>query len=235
MNGSYDWDGNWQYVAHATYAPDATHYLRAFSILQADLLRLFEYIEPADANETTYSYRCLELLLRACGEVEANCKAILDANSYESSKQLTMLDYHKLDATHRLSSYRVRLPVWTGSRAVRTPFDAWKSTSRLPWFQAHHGGKHNRHDEFPAANLGNAVDAIAAVVVILAAQFFTYDFEPVHLVTGIGQRRDGFERAIGGYFEVAFPTDWPIDDRHDFIWNHLEYSGAPLFATLAFP
>ena len=57
------------YVMHPKYAPDAGYYHRAFAILQGDLTRLFEYIEPSDANESTYSYRALELLLRACDAI----------------------------------------------------------------------------------------------------------------------------------------------------------------------
>jgi hypothetical protein len=86
-DGEYSEGGRSNYILHPNYAPDATHYIRAFSILQGDLTKLFEYIEPADSNEGTYSYRCLELLLRACGEVEANCKAILEQNGYTSARQ----------------------------------------------------------------------------------------------------------------------------------------------------
>ena len=76
--------------------------------------------------------------------------------------------------------------------------------------------------------------AVAAVVVLLAAQFITYDFEPVHLTASFG-RGDGFEPAIGGYFDVAFPSDWPPEERYDFIWNQLQYDGKQYpIATLSF-
>ncbi len=221
------------YVMHPNYAPDATHYLRAYSILQSDLLRLFEFIEPADTNEAAYSYRCLEVLLRACGEVEANCKAIFESNGFGIGKQLTMMDYRRLDATHRLSSYQVRLPVWTGTHAVRHPFANWASASP-DWFKAHHGGKHNRHSEFSKASFGAAVDAVAGVVALLAAQFITYDYSPVILrALEFGDNHGGFEQAIGSYFEVRFPDDWPADQRYDFDWQVLRKEEAP-FQMLSF-
>jgi hypothetical protein len=232
VDGEYLEGGRWMYVRHPLYAPDAHHYIRAFLILQEDLQRLFEFIEPADANEAAYSFRALELLLRACGEVEANCRAILDANGYVPGKWPTMTDYKKLDSTHRLSSYRVRLPVWRGDHSVRTPFAGWNGkTGLLSWYTAHHGGKHNRHEEFPGANLANVVDAVAAVVVLLAAQFCLDDFGPSHLELSFGPTE--YDTAIGGYFGVAFPNDFPVIDRYDFDWQTLKEESQP-FQRLTF-
>ena len=33
---------------------------------------------------------------------------------------------------------------------------------------------------------------------------------------------DGMESAIGGYFLIKFPTDWPVADRYDFEWTNLQ-------------
>jgi hypothetical protein len=220
------------YVRHPDYAPDALHYLRAYTLLQDDLLKLFEYVEPADANESTYSFRCLELLLRACGEVESNCRVILDANGFVTPNQRLMEHYKKLNTTHHLASYSVRLPVWTGGRSVRQPFAAWQSGGTLPWFKAHHGGKHNRHAEFPSANLANVVDAVAAVVVLLAAQFLTDDFGPMYWTSETGPG-DGFEYAIGHYFQVKFPTDWAPAECYEFEWEAIQTEATP-FRRLSF-
>jgi hypothetical protein len=62
------------YIKHAQYAVAPAHYIRAFQILQKDLIELFDYVEPADKNKECYSYRIHELHTRACIEVEANCK-----------------------------------------------------------------------------------------------------------------------------------------------------------------
>lgn len=233
IDGHYSEGGRWMYVTHPLYAADAVHYIRAFEVLQQDLFRLFEYIEPGDDNESTFSYRCLELLVRACGEFEVNCKAILGANGYSKKGDLRMPDYRKLEATHHLSSYQVRLPGWRGTRSVRQPFAEWAGGRSPQWFQDYHGGKHNRHEEFPKANLGNVVDAMSGVVALLASQYFTFDFRPQGLGTSIGQPRDGFKQAIGNYFEVKFPADWLDDECYDFKWPSLEKQPQP-FAQLSF-
>jgi hypothetical protein len=226
------------YIKDPGYAPDALHYIRAFHLLQSDLQDLFEYIEPAHANATTYSYRCLELLIRACGEVEANCKVILAANGYtKTSGWLDIRDYRQLNPSHHLSSYRVRLPVWAGSTRERSPFAAWSHSSdkkRLVWYDAHHSSKHNRQQEFDKASLTHAVDAVCAVVVLLAAQFLTEDFAPVDFAVRQKNAHDGFRLAIGGYFEVSFPSDWKVEDRYAFRWGDVERE-AERFQKLTFP
>lgn len=30
---------------------------------------------------------------------------------------------------------------------------------------------------------------------------------------------DGFESAIGGYFRIKFPNDWPENERYDFSYQ----------------
>jgi hypothetical protein len=226
MDGHYSKGGRSRYITHPLFAPDGRHYLRAYGVLLSDLLRLFEYVEPADSNEGTYSYRCLELLIRACGEVEANCRAILDANGYARDGQWNMADYRKLETTHRLSKYRIRLPSWRGARSARIPFDAWSTGKSLAWFDAHHGGKHNRHAEFERANLGNVVDAVAAVAVLLSAQLLNEDFGPAYMVCE-SSFDDAYESAVGGYLQVRFPDDWPLEQRYDFKWPDLEEAEEP--------
>jgi hypothetical protein len=100
-------------------------YIRGFCLLQKDLEHLFEYIEPGDDNLESYSFRVHELLLRACVEVEANCKAILRENDYPKDEKgrWNMADYKKINTSHRLSSFSVKLPYWHGEQRIRRPFE----------------------------------------------------------------------------------------------------------------
>ena len=92
VDGSYSEGGRWQYMLHPKFAQAPEHYVRAFLLLLKDLQELFDYIEPADKNLHCYSYRIHALLLRACVEVEANCKAILKENGYSKSDNWNMDD-----------------------------------------------------------------------------------------------------------------------------------------------
>lgn len=108
VDGSYSEGGRWRYLLHREFANDPQHYVRAFLLLQQDLMELFAYIEPAEVNLQTYSHRVQQLLMRACVEVEANLTAILTENGYAKKKgDLTMADYRLVNCSHHLSSYEV--------------------------------------------------------------------------------------------------------------------------------
>ena len=83
-------------MVHPEFAESPEHYVRAFLLLQKDLHDLFDYVEPADTNLQCFSYRIHALLLRACVEVEANCKAILKENGYKRVGDWSMRDNRKI-------------------------------------------------------------------------------------------------------------------------------------------
>jgi hypothetical protein len=118
----------------------------SFQLVQNDLITLFESIEPADQNLSTYSFRIHELLMRTCMELEANFKAILAANTYSKTSNLNITDYYKVNASHYLSEYEVQFPYWTGVRSAWKPFEAWRVPANpvtlhvLPWYQAYNAG-----------------------------------------------------------------------------------------------
>lgn len=233
-DGRYSEGGRWEYVLHPRYSASPEHYIRAFLLIQKDLHEVFDFIEPADANLTCYSYRTHEILLRACIEVEANCKAILKENGYQRGGDWDMRDYRKIQLSHRLASYRVRVPVWRGSKCVRQPFAAWSTGGGLPWYQGYNATKHDRHNAFEQATFEHAVDAVCGLVAILSAQFLTHDFGPGDSLLALEGPNDGTESAIGGHFRIAFPADWPMADRYEFDWQELKDAADP-FQQFAFP
>lgn len=223
-DGSYANSGNGQYVLHPTYAKSPEHYVRAFLLLQKDLQELFDYIEPSDRNIECHSFRVHELLLRACVEVEANCKGILAENGYvRRNGDLNMRDYRKLEASHQLSGYAVRVPTWHGAQGTRRPFANWADQAAdqpLPWYRAYNATKHDRAERFSEATVEHMLDAVCGVVALLSAQFITEDFSNSDVLLAVGGGRDGMETAIGGYFRVSFP-EWPHEARYEFDWRTL--------------
>jgi len=104
----------WAYIIDRDYAIAPEHYVRAFLLMQNDLVRLFEFIEPADENLSTYSYRTHELLIRSCIEAEANFKAILKERStftpfaeWKSSDKLTW--YHAYNKSKHDRQHQFKL------------------------------------------------------------------------------------------------------------------------------
>lgn len=138
-----------------------------------------------------------------------------------------MADYKRIDPTHHLSSYQVKVPYWDGNKNIRSPFSAWAQKKPLPWYQAYNMTKHNRHTGFQEAKFDHLIDACCAVIVLLSAQFETQDFTPGDTLLAVNGERDGMESAIGGYFRVKFPDDWPLELRYDFDWHQLKNEPDP--------
>ena len=151
------------------------------------------------SNSQCYSYRIHALLLRACVEVEAKFRAILQENGYKKN-QMTMDDCRKINVTHRLSSYEVKIPTWTGDRWPRAPFEGWSTGHGLPWYQAYNAAKHDRQKAFQSATFDHLIDATCGLLVILSAQFETNDFSLGNSALILGDGGDGFEAGIGEFF-----------------------------------
>jgi hypothetical protein len=228
VDDGYSEGGRSQYIRHPSYADEPSNYVRAFLLIQKDLQVLFEYIEPADQNISTYSFRTHELLLRTCMEIEANFKAILRANIYSPpSRSWNIIDYAKIDKSHYLSDYTVKVPYWKGGSGIRRPFADWKSGHGLSWYQAYNASKHDRAQELKAATFDAVIDAYCGLSVVLTAQFLFYDFVPANDVLtaeGIG---DGLEEGIGQYVRLKYPSNVPPADRYDFKWENIRNTSDP--------
>ncbi|AMG12349.1 hypothetical protein M2G59_21050 [Vibrio vulnificus] len=224
-DGSYANSGKSEYIKHPLFAQSPTQYIRAYQVLQKDLISLFDYIEPSDQNLETHSFRIQELLMRFCVEIEANCTAILKENGYSvSGRNLNMCDYKKIEQSHYLSKYKVMLPNWYGEKGTRTPFSAWSNGSGLDWYQVYNTTKHDRHSNFHKATFDVLIDAACGLCALLAAQFWTYSFtQSDNIITTSSGDRDGYQSAIGDYFRVKFPTDVPRDQVYDFSFASIDF------------
>lgn len=227
LDGQYSEGGRSRFIRLSAYAPDAANYVRAYELIQKDLLTLFEYVDPADQNLDTYSFRTYELLLRTCTEIEANFKAIFRANKFTGSKQPTVEDYYLINRSHFLSDYEVKYPYWDGMAAIRRPFEAWGGAARakLSWYDAYNKSKHDRGTALRSATVESLTDAVAALVVVLTAQFGDDDFGPNDDLLSVGGINDGMKPAVGDYFRVQYPDSVPVADRYDF--THEDISDDP--------
>lgn len=217
------------YIIDKEYAKSPEHFVRAFLLIQDDLKRLFEYVEPSDDSKATYSYRIHELLMRTCIEIEANFKAILNENIYIPQKDRFNNDiynigvYKKINVTHHLSSYQVSLPIWNGASKIFEPFKNWSVGGSLSWYQAYNESKHNRQELFKKANLENLLNAVTALLILLSSQFCDEDFSPASRTLGVsGYDYHEMSPALGDYFRISFPSDWTDAEAYEFDWAALK-------------
>jgi hypothetical protein len=227
-DGDYSEGGRSRFVEHKAYSTDPSSYTRPFMLIQKDIVSLFEYVEPAQQNLATYSLRTFELLLRTCTEVEANLKAIIRANNYSvPERRWDITHYYKVQLSHFLSDYQIKLPYWKGYGQIRKPFSQWtNSYQTLDWYDAYNKSKHDRVLNLHKANLENLIDAFSALATLLAAQYYIYDFTPNNDYLTV-EDTDEFEGGIGGYLRIAFPSKVPISKRYEFDWATLEDNPDP--------
>lgn len=221
------------YFADTRYAGDRVHFVRAYHLLEQQLLRIFEFVEPADGNLPTYSHETYSLLLRACTEFEANARAILVANGYQKTGNWNIEDYYRVQGATRLADYEITIPIWSGPGGVFRPFKEWHLAHSLTWYRDYQSVKHNRSQNFQRASLGNLIEAVSGVFCILFSQFHFLAFDPYHQPSMFSSDDSGptffHERSLF----VVRTCAWPADERYNFNWNSLKNSAQP-FKQFAF-
>ena len=222
----------WAYIVDRQYAKSPEHYVRAFLLIQSDIQRLFEFIEPSDTNLRAYSYRIHELFMRTCIEVEANFKAILSENIFNPldrngaprlEKSWKIHDYKKTNITHHLSGYKIHIPIWDGANSTFEPFKQWDTQQDLSWYQSYNKSKHDRHLSFKEANFQNLLSAVSGLVALLSAQFGNEDFSPGStLLSASTDNYYSTKPALGQFFHIEFPSNWTDAEKYDFDWSILK-------------
>lgn len=216
------------------FANAPEHYIRAFLLIQKDMQDLFAYVEPSEKNLQCHSYRIHELLFRACVEVEASCKAILLENGYPSNNFMKMNDYKKIEMSHKLSSYSVKMPIWHGGERIILPFEKWSTGNSLPWYDVYNNIKHNRYHAFEEATFDQMLNAVSGLVVILSSQFLQESFSPADGRLVLSHANVDFEESIGQFFRVKYPKNWPEEERYSFNWQELKDESDP-FQNYPYP
>ncbi|WP_062545293.1 hypothetical protein [Rufibacter tibetensis] len=222
------------YIADDRYASDRFEIIRAYHILEKDVVHLFEFIEPSDANLRTYSYRVYKLFLRAATEFELNSKKILSANGYARTGNWNVTDYYKINAATRLSEYRLFINIWGNGKKEINPFSEWAAGHSLSWYQDYNSVKHNRHDEFARASLGNLLNALGAVFSVVFAQFHNFIFTQYQPNMGFHSDDDTNELSSENtLFSIILPQSWTEQEMYNFDWSALRTDAAP-FQDYAF-
>jgi len=158
--------GYWQQPDHLV---TSLNQLRAFvSMLDA----ITQTVHPVVENLGAFGGSIRNLLILACTECEAQWRGVLSANG-AASKRPTTDHFVRLCEPMRLREYGVRFRHFPWLRAVR-PFSGWDAaapTRSLPWYDDYNAAKHDRESNFNKATLGTALSAVAAVWIMIAAQY----------------------------------------------------------------
>lgn len=232
------------YVVDARYANDRLQLSRAYINIEKDLRDVFNFIEPCEENLSSFSFELYSLLLRACTEVELNCKEIMEANgATPQGKHFTMTDYKKIERSSHLSHYTVTYNNWRQKEAstgelkyipkVFRPFANFDvSINRSPdWYSAYNAVKHDREENLENANLGNCMNAVGGILVLLYSQFGSQCIETYGTNGIYWQNLDDYDFQFDAdvIFTVQPPaiTDWSDEELYDFQWETLKSDSNP--------
>ncbi len=226
-----------EYFLSNKYAADRSTLVRAYHIIEKDLIELLDYIEPHDENLKTYSHKTYELLLRASTEFETNCKSILSDNKYKKTDRQeneiegrNIQDYEKINKASKLSEYVVYCDIWQPNIKNIQPFKDWGVTNKkLGWYQAYNHVKHDRSSKFTEASLENLMNSVAGLFVILFSQFYICVFNPYQRDLNINNNYNEIDKSIYGdnsLFRISYPS-WDESEMYDFYWPDIKDSGDP--------
>ena len=135
---------------------------------------IFQAVHPVGDDLACFGGAIRNLIILACTECEAQWRGVLEANGCKPTRPNT-IDYVKLVPALKLDEYEVRLQHYPWLAGI-TPFGNWNAsapTQSIIWYDEYNAAKHDREGAFARASLKSAIDAVAAVWIMVAAQFGT--------------------------------------------------------------
>ena len=209
--------------------------------LEKSLRQLFNYIDPCEENKKVFSIELYSILLRACTEVESNCKDILVENNYKMPSHPNMNDYKKIENSSKLSKYTLEYSPWKTNNSDKLslkPFASWDKNIQLDdelghnWYSNYNTVKHNREKEFKLANLINCFNAVGANLILLHSQFGYSCLDPYNVnryqieIEG----EDDFELPYMDTIFKIIPPDkqcWSDNEKYNFDWEAIKNDSQP--------
>ena len=134
--------------------------------IEDDLDRLSRYIEFDKKNFECFSIEISRIILTSAAEVDVVCKQICKKLKPESSAE----DIHQYreeikPVYNEIPNFKIMVP---RHGLILTPWDNWKEERGVPfWWTAYNKIKHHRDSEYYQANLKNALNSVAGLLVMV--------------------------------------------------------------------
>ncbi|MGV3774506.1 MAG: hypothetical protein ACO1QB_16520 [Verrucomicrobiales bacterium] len=137
-----------------------------FLALESDIETLSRYVEFAPANFEVFSIELAHILFTAASEVDVLCK-LLCARVAPNARKRNIDDYRSAltKAFPSIGAEQVFIPRYA---LTFTPWDNWAGPSQLNpnWWKSYNNVKHERDAYFKEATLKNALNALAALLIV---------------------------------------------------------------------
>jgi len=172
--------------------------LRQLEIILDDLESIFRVLTPNRRNKKAYGNAIRNVIIMACTEIDMLMKYTLKQNGKElTDNQYNTNEYVKLLEPMRLNEYQLSFN--RHGLGLFSPFWRWSkdnTTKSIWWYDAYNKIKHDREGNFKLANLGNAVNAVMALAIVLIAQY--------------GYRNDLWDEKVGKIICVKKEPRWEL-------------------------
>lgn len=136
-----------------------------FLSLEEDVAHLARFIELTTANFTCYSIEISRMLFAASSEIDVVAKQY--CTSIHPQRRAENIVHYKDTIMERhpaFHSIKVRMPRFG---LELEPWMNWGGEQQPHWWRAYNKVKHERHEHFSKGNLKNALNAVAALYVLL--------------------------------------------------------------------
>jgi len=136
------------------------NYWRYYLMLENKYLVIEQFIEPVNANFSTYSLELVNVLQSVCSELDVFFKVVCGFNQTDRK---SMNDYYAI-VNQKYSGLKQQIVRIHGMEIK--PFENWNESQpsqSLNWWQAYNDIKHGRVDNFSKATLENVIYALSAL------------------------------------------------------------------------
>lgn len=224
------------YTEDKRYCNDRIQLIRMYRLLQMQVIDTFQYVEPVNDNESTYSMRYHQLYGNLCAEIETNFRGILKANNYNVGDEdgwNIKKDFFKVNRALKLNDYEIQSSLYEISNmdiSTKKKYGVWNLSTYTPldWYKEHNSVKHYRSGEFSKANLKNVVTALGGLYILLYAQFgylvdTISDENTLMCTTESGDEIVISSNDMG--FKLHQKPQWQETDKYDFKWDTIKNAG----------
>jgi hypothetical protein len=151
------------------------NYQRAYELLGNDLMKIFAFVEPSEANKNCYGHEIYQLLLRVCTEFESVCKLAKTRLGHTgTSDKWRIKNFAELNESNIwrgvLSEYKFKFSELDSISVIQPlqPFSNPNLDLKSPsFYRAYNKAKHDRKTNFAEASLWNLLNAYAALTAVL--------------------------------------------------------------------
>jgi hypothetical protein len=176
-----------------------------FEVIDEELHSFSRHVEFAEGNLATYGVTLLRLYLSIGSETDVVAKLLCQRIGATLPERPNMDHYRKFLSPQYPYLSAVKITVRPMAYEI-APWQAWQEDKNPDWWQKHQLVKHQRHQNFADANLGNVLHAAAGLLVFLVywhqPELWALKITPALEVFGI----EGIGR-VGGFI-----SDYRLND-----------------------